>query len=169
MDRTLIPSIVLLALVFGVCEATGIDLWLQDHFYNFATHQWLVDAEDPVPRFIFYTGARELIKYAGFILLASALFYKHLPFLKIPRRGLWVAVLTLATAPALVGFGKRTTDTFTPAQIRRYGGEYPYVKVIEHYPKNDRPAKTWTRLSRRSRQRRLRPARPRRPCHHRPR
>lgn len=141
MDRTLIPSIVLLAIVFGVCEATGIDLWLQDHFYNFATHRWLVDSEAPLPRMLFYLGAKRLVRYVGYILLAAALFYKQLPFLKIPRRGLWVAVLTLSTAPPLVGYGKRHTDTFTPSQIRRYGGDYPYVKVIEHYPENDRPAK----------------------------
>src|SRR5690606_28600525 len=64
-----------------------------------------------------------------------------LALLKIPRRDLFVAVLTIATAPALVALGKATTDTFTPAQIRRYGGEVPYVKVIEHYPPGDHPAK----------------------------
>ena len=141
MDRTLVPAIVLLTIVFGICETTGIDLWLQDHFYNFATHQWLVDDKAPVSRMIFYTGAKKVIRYIGYFLLAGAIFYDYIPFLKVPRRGLWVAVLTLATAPALVGYGKRTTDTFTPAQTRRYGGDYPYVKVIEPYPKNDRPAK----------------------------
>lgn len=142
MDRTLIPSIALLALVFGVCETTGIDLWLQDHFYNFATHRWLVDSDAPLPRSVFYSGAKTLVRYIGYLLLAAALFHKWIPFLKdIPRRGLWVAVLTLATAPALVGYGKRTTNTFTPAQTRRYGGEYPYVKVIEPYPPNDHPVK----------------------------
>ena len=141
MDRTLIPSIVLLALVFGVCEATGIDLWVQDHFYNFATHQWLVDSEAPLPDLIFYSGAKKFVRYFAYLLLAAALFYKQLPFLKIPRSGLWVVILTLATAPPIVAFGKRNTDTFTPSQIRRYGGDYPYVKVIEPYPKNDRPKK----------------------------
>lgn len=142
MDRTLIPAIALLALVFGVCETTGIDLWLQDHFYNFATHRWLVDSHAPIPRLVFYSGANTLVRYIGYLLLAAALFHKWIPFLKdIPRRGLWVAVLTLATAPALVGYGKRTTNTFTPGQIRRYGGDFPYVKVIEPYPENDHPAK----------------------------
>jgi membrane-associated PAP2 superfamily phosphatase len=140
VDRTLYPSIALLLIVFGVSQATGIDLWLQDHFYNFATHRWLVDSEAPLPRLVFYTGAKKLIKYAGFLLLAAALFYRQLPFLKFPRRGLWVAVLTLATAPAIIGFGKNTTNTCTPSAIRRYGGDLPYVKVIECYPDNDRPA-----------------------------
>ncbi len=139
MNRTLVPSMLLLAIIFGVCEATGIDLWVQDHFYNFATHRWLVDSEAPIPRLIFYTGARQFIKYIGFFLLAAAIFHKYLPFLKIPRRDLWVAVLTLSTAPALVGYGKIATNTFTPAQIYRYGGSYPYVKVIDPYPKNDIP------------------------------
>ncbi len=59
--------------------------------------------------------------------------------MKAPRRDLWVAVLTLATAPALVALGKANTNTFEPSRIRRYGGDVPYVKVIEQYPPGDHP------------------------------
>lgn len=141
MDRTFWPSILLLTLVFGICESTGIDLRVQDYFYNYATHSWLVDAHAPIPRWVFYTGPKALIWVIALAILTVAIFYKKFPPMKIPRRDLIIAVLTIATAPALVALGKATTDTFTPAQIRRYGGEVPYVKVIEHYPVSDRPAK----------------------------
>jgi len=141
MDRTFWPSIALLALVFGICELTAIDLWLQDHFYNFATHQWLVDAHTPLPRILFYTIPKALVWLIGLSLIAAGIFYENLPFLKIPRRNIWIAVLTIATAPAIVGIGKATTNTFTPDRIRRYGGDVPYVKVIEQYPVDDHPAK----------------------------
>jgi DNA-binding response OmpR family regulator/membrane-associated PAP2 superfamily phosphatase len=141
MDRTLWPSIFISILVFAILEATGADLWVQDHFYNFQSHSWIVDADAPLPRLLFYTGPKTLIWAFGLTILTAAIFYKKLPFLKIPRRNLWVFILTLATAPALVAFGKATTDTFTPAQIRRYGGDVPYVKVIEHYPQGDHPTK----------------------------
>ena len=51
-----------------------------------------------------------------------------------------MAVLTLITVPVLAGFGKSATNIFTPAQIRRYGGDVPYVKLFATYPANDRPA-----------------------------
>ena len=141
MDRTLWPSLFLLIAVFGICELTGIDLYIQDHFYNFETHTWLVDGKSPLPRLLFYTGPKVIIWILALTILTAAIFYRKLPFVKIPRVNLWIAVLTIATAPALVALGKATTNTFTPAQIRRYEGKIPYVKVIEKYPVNDHPRK----------------------------
>jgi DNA-binding response OmpR family regulator/membrane-associated PAP2 superfamily phosphatase len=145
MDRTLWPSIFLTGLVFLAIEFTGTDLWVQDHFYNFQSHTWLIDADAPLPRLLFYTGPKALIWLFGIMMIAAASFYgrfrRLFPSITPARRDMWIIIATLATAPALVALGKATTDTFTPAQVRRYGGDVPYVKVIEHYPANDNPAK----------------------------
>jgi two-component system, OmpR family, copper resistance phosphate regulon response regulator CusR len=145
MDRTLWPSVFLTSLVFLAIEFMGIDLWVQDHFYNFQSRAWLVDADAHIPRLLFYTGPKALIWVFALSLIAATTFYARFkrvfPRIAFARRDMWVVIATLATAPALVALGKATSDTFTPAQIRRYGGEVPYVKVIEHYPANDRPAK----------------------------
>jgi membrane-associated PAP2 superfamily phosphatase len=141
MDRTLWPSAILLAAVFGICEATGVDLRLQDQFYNFAAHSWLVDAHDQIPRLLFYTGPKLLIWVLGLCAIGAAFFYNKLPRLPFARRGIIVLAATLVTAPALVALGKATTNTFTPSQIRRYNGDVPYVKVIAHYPPGDHPVK----------------------------
>lgn len=141
MDRTLRLSIIVLCEVFFLFEFSGVDLWIQDHLYSFSNRQWLIDANDPIPRLLFYTGPKILIWIIALALLAVAIFHGRVPFLKIPRRDISIAVLTIATAPALVALGKSTTNTLTPAQIRRYGGDAPHVKVIERYPDNDRPVK----------------------------
>jgi DNA-binding response OmpR family regulator/membrane-associated PAP2 superfamily phosphatase len=145
MDRTLWPSFFLTLLVFLAIEFTGTDLWLQDHFYNFQSHAWLVDADSPFPRILFYSVPKVLIWLFGVLMIAGASFYgtfrRLFPGIAPARRDMWIVIATLATAPALVSLGKATSDTFTPAQIRRYGGVAPYVKVIEHYPANDHPAK----------------------------
>lgn len=141
MDRTLRPAILVLVATFLFLEFTGIDIWVQDHFYNFQTHAWLVDAAAPLPKLLLYTGPKAFVWVIALTLLAAAIFYNRLGFLKTPRRNLWIAVLTIATAPALVALGKATTNTFTPSQIRHYGGHVPYVKVIERYPEGDKPAK----------------------------
>ena len=143
-SRTLLPSLLLLCTVFFLFEFTGIDLWVQDHFYHFQKRTWFVDADASIPRhtsLLFYTGPKILIWIIGLTAIAAAIFYPRLPFLKISRRDILVVILTLSTAPALVALGKASTNTFTPSKIRRYGGDVPYVKVIERYPDNDRPAK----------------------------
>ena len=50
-----------------------------------------------------------------------------------------MALLVLITVPALAGWGKNISNTFCPSEIRRYGGDVPYVKLCEPYPANDKP------------------------------
>jgi hypothetical protein len=38
-------------LFFGL---RGVDVWVQRHFYNSLTHQWIVDTNNEVFKFIFY-------------------------------------------------------------------------------------------------------------------
>lgn len=139
-DRTLWPALLLLAGSLAGFEFTGLDLALQDRFYDFANQRWLVDADDPLGRLIFYNGPK-----AGIILVAVTVLVfalgpeKWREKLHWARRDLWVALLTLVTVPALAGLGKNTTNTFCPSEIRRYGGDVPYVKLCSPFPENDRP------------------------------
>jgi membrane-associated PAP2 superfamily phosphatase len=145
MDRTLWPSILLCLVLFGIFEATGVDLWVQDYLYNFQTHAWLVDAKSAWPRLLFYTGPKALLWICGVLLFGLACAPSHwrarLPLPGLKRRDLWVTVGTLALAPLLVGIGKAATNVFTPNQTRHYGGFAPYVKVLEDYPVADHPKK----------------------------
>ena len=143
IDRTLWPVVGLLALFFFIFEYTGVDLWVQDHFFNPATQQWIVDGKAPGPRFWFYDGPKILIILAGLgILVLAAMPQKwrpRLPLAKIGRKHLWIAFLTIGTVPAVIGQLKASTNIFCPSEIRRYGGDVPYVRVVESYPENDRP------------------------------
>jgi membrane-associated PAP2 superfamily phosphatase len=139
-DRALWGAVLLLVGAMALFELTGLDLWLQDHFYNETTHRWLVDENEPVGRAIFYNGPKVLISAA----VLAALIYAAGPARwrekgKLSRRGLWLAVLVMATVPVLAGVGKKYTNTFCPSEIRRYGGEVAYVKLCEPYPVEDRP------------------------------
>lgn len=140
LDRTLWMALLLLAGSLGVFEFTGLDLALQDQFYDFTAQRWLVDAREPVGRLVFYDGPK-----AAIILLAVAVLVLALgpeswrAKLRFARRDLWVALLTLVTVPVLAGFGKNTTNTFCPSEIRRYGGDVAYVKLCSPFPEDDRP------------------------------
>ena len=145
MDRTLWPAIIGLLALFGIFETTGLDLWVQDHFYDFTTHAWLVDHDAPLARMVFYTGPKALIWILAIALLGlaciPAAWRARLPFPRLENRDLWIVIGTLAISPLLIATGKATTNVFTPHETRRYDGFAPYVKVIEAYPDGDRPTK----------------------------
>ncbi len=132
--------VALLAGFLGLLEATSIDLWVQDHFYDFEHGRWLVDAADPLGRLLFYDGPKILIILTALGLLALVLGpARWRERWRLERRGLGIAILTVVTVPALAGIGKEVTNIFCPAQIRRYGGDVPYVKLCGVYPTGDQP------------------------------
>lgn len=140
-DRSLWPAVLLLVAVVALFEFTPLDLRLQDHFYDFDSHRWIVDARNPAGRVWFYTGPKAVIIALGATLLVLALGPgRWRERARLDRRDLLVAVLVLGTGPALVGLGKNVTNVFCPSEIRRYGGSAPYVALCSPYPEDDRPA-----------------------------
>lgn len=141
-DRTLWPAVLVLAGVLALFELTALDLWVQDRLYRFEEQRWVVDAQNPAGRLVFYDGPKVLIIATAMATLTLALGpARWRERWRFGRRDLWVAVLTLVSVPVLAGLGKDATNTFCPSEIRRYGGDVPYVKVFERYPENDRPAR----------------------------
>lgn len=140
LDRTLWPAVLLLTGALALFEFTNVDLALQDHFYDFAQQRWIVDGNEPVGRAVFYNIPKLGVIVTGVGLLVLALGPgRWRERLRLDRRGLWVAVATIATVPALAGLGKNFTNVFCPSEVRRYGGSVPYVKLCEPYPGDDRP------------------------------
>ncbi len=135
-------AVLLLGAALAVFELTGLDLAVQDRFYDFGAQRWIVDGNEPVGRLLFYNGPKIAIIALGVAVLVLALGpARWRERFRFDRRGLWIAFLTLAAVPALAGWGKATTNVFCPSEVRRYGGDAPYVKVFEHYPSGDRPAR----------------------------
>ena len=141
-DRALWLAVLLLAGSLTLFEFTGLDLWLQDHFYDPATRRWLVDANEPVGRVLFYNGPKALVvvaALAALVLAAGPVRWRER--FRLERRGLWLAVLVIVTVPILAGIGKKYTNVFCPMELRRYGGDVPYAKLCSPFPDNDRPAR----------------------------
>ncbi|MBA3848806.1 MAG: phosphoesterase [Opitutus sp.] len=142
LDRSLRPALLALAASVALFEFTPLDLLLQDRFYDSAQRQWIVDAREPIGRLVFYNGP----KIALFAVATALLLFAFGPArwrerARFGRRELFTAILTLATVPALAGLGKSATNTFCPSEIRRYGGDVPYVKLLGRYPTDDRPTR----------------------------
>jgi membrane-associated PAP2 superfamily phosphatase len=140
LQRTLWPVVVLGLTLFAVFEFTDLDLLVQDRFFDFATGTWMVDATAPLPRALFYNGPKYLIILLGLTVLTLALgpaAWRNR--WGLDRRRLWAVFLAIGIVPALIGQMKGSTNVYCPYEIRRYGGDVPYVKVLERHPTNDRP------------------------------
>lgn len=140
MDRTGWLVLALLAAAVVGLEFTSLDLIVQDQLYDFSAQRWVVDRNAAGPRFWFYDAPKVVIIAVGvtvLVLAAGPARWRR----GLDRRALWVAFATLASVPVLIGAGKSATNTFCPSEIRRYGGDVPYVKVCSPYPESDRPAR----------------------------
>ena len=140
LQRTLWPAVAALLVLFTLFEVTDLDLWVQDHFFDFATGQWWVDAKAPVPRAFFYDGPKYLIILLGLTILTFALGPSRWRERRgLERRRLWAVFLTIGLVPAAIGQMKATTNVYCPYEIYRYGGFVPYVKVLERHPPEEQP------------------------------
>jgi membrane-associated PAP2 superfamily phosphatase len=145
LERTLPWAGAALGIMFLGFELTNADLWVQDVLFDFTRGRWRVDGYDPLWRALFYTGPKLLLIVFGAVTLVltagPARWRVRAGLAEVPRVGLGALVLTLATTPALVGGGKAVTNVFCPSEIRRYGGDVCYVKVLETFPPADRPTR----------------------------
>ena len=145
MDKSLRYTVLALLLLFLLLEITHIDLWFQDQFFNFQTGTWLIPYKAFWPHTIFYKGLKAIVWVIGLTALTLSILpeqtRKKIIRVHLRRVDLIVLVTTLAAAPLLVATSKAVTNVFTPAQIRRYGGDAPYVRPLESYPQHDKPHK----------------------------
>lgn len=140
-DRGIWVAVGILAGLLLLFELTDLDLRVQDRLYDFGCQAWMVDGNNPTGRLWFYNGPKALVWLTGLALLVLAFGpARWRDRWQLNRRGLGVAVLTLATLPALAGLGKNLTDVFCPSEVRRYGGAEPYVKLCAPYAPGDLPA-----------------------------
>lgn len=137
LQRILLP-LALLAASLALFEFTELDLWLQDHFYDFAQQAWLVDKRAVLPRLLFYTGPKLLlIGFAAWLLLSLVLPRRIRPrwlATPWPAPKVWLVILSLAVVPATIAIMKSRSDIYTPASLTRYDGTKPYHHLFEPLP-----------------------------------
>ena len=133
--RAFIVTIACSLLAIFVFEYSGIDLAIQDHFYNFEAHEWLVDQHAPVPRFFFYNLPKLLLVVYGVTLLvmgtAAQRFRK--PWF-LPKRTALYLLCSLSIIPVMIGIGKSQSWVYCPSEITRYGGPGQYRRVFDRFP-----------------------------------
>ncbi len=135
INRQIWITVFLLIATILFFEYTNVDIALQNYFYNFETHKWLLDRDEPILKFIFYNGIKKLLIIFAVCILFSLLFFRKKRLIKEYKKGLILVVMSAVLIPVIVGSLKATTNTPCPKNIEHFGGRYPDIKVLDSYPK----------------------------------
>ena len=134
MNKSLIITPLLLVGTLILFEVMPIDLWLQNHFYNFSQQQWLVDKQNGVLRFIFYDGIKAIYILFVLLLLIALLWFKKHPTVHFYKQGLLLVLLSTICVPLVISMLKATTNMPCPKDTLPYGGNYPIIGLFHIYP-----------------------------------
>lgn len=116
---------------------SSVDVWVQNHFYNFQTHQWIiVRGERPWLDFILYDGIKKFLIVCYSLLLIGLIVGYKLRWIRRYRREIIIMVLSGIFVPMTIVALKTATNVPCPRDWQMYGGEYPHVGVFDSYPKD---------------------------------
>jgi len=134
----IIADLALLIVALCFVNYSDFDVHLQNHLFNFETKSWLIDAQEPINKFIFYTFPKILLGVAIFMVLAATIlgFKNKSQFCFDNRHKFLLIFLGLTLIPLTVGNIKKFTDIYCPNQLAEYSGEYPHTHIFEKYDKN---------------------------------
>jgi len=135
-NKQILLSGLILLVVIALCESVDIDLWVQDYFYNFELKKWVLDRHDETIKRILYSGIKKVFILLILALLIGLTFFKKASLIQKNKTGLLVVCLSAILVPALIGGLKAVSNTPCPKNIKRYGGDYPYVTFLKAYPQD---------------------------------
>lgn len=137
IDRELLKTFTILIALFLIFELTDIDLFVQSFFYDNLSHKWLLSHErGSLLDTVFYTGIKKAIILFTVLTLFLYLysFRESAKKLREYRGGLLIVWLSVAIVPFIIGVLKATTNVPCPCDATIFGGEYPYIRVIDSMP-----------------------------------
>lgn len=122
----------LVGLVVILCleSFSGMDMQVQQHFYDASRHAWLVDADWQIRlKPWLYTGPKILLGLVGvgcvllcirFLVTHRAIHYPSL-----------ILLLSLVLVPSSIAAGKQISNIYCPYELQAFGGSRAYQHVLE--------------------------------------
>ncbi|TBW49379.1 phosphatase PAP2 family protein [Marinobacter halodurans] len=123
-------TLLFLVTVVLLCETTGLDMAVQDAFYQFDSQQWLLSKHDAVLRLLFYSGPKTVFILFAVTLLISLVALRNRPRVKRYRRGLLTVLIASLLTVGVVNLLKGVTNVPCPVNLMHYDGNYPYVTLL---------------------------------------
>lgn len=137
IEKQIFAALSVLVAVFFLFELTSIDIFVQNYFYDEAANRWLLSHEKgSLLDMLFYTGIKKIIIVFGVLILSLYLysFKASAGALKEYRKGLLIVWLSLAAIPFFIGLLKSLSNVPCPCDIKIFGGEFPYIRVLDAMP-----------------------------------
>jgi membrane-associated PAP2 superfamily phosphatase len=108
---------------------------VQDYFYNFSTHKWILDRDLQPWKFIFYDGIKKLLIIIAVTFLISLIIFKNISIIKQYKKGIIIVVLSAIFVPLIVASLKKLTNMPCPKNEIHYGGKMIRTAVWQSYQK----------------------------------
>ena len=136
MKQIILTFIILVSTII-LFSYTNFDENIQNYFYNFETHKWILDKNLQPYQFIFYKGIKIVLIFIAILFLIAYFIPKFHNY----KKEILVIVLSSIFIPLIIGFLKKETNMPCPKNRIEYGGIYPKTKVWQHYPKDFKVSK----------------------------
>ena len=136
LNKQIIITAILLISVIAIFQFTDLDIFIQSFFYNFDTKNWLIDKDEPILKFFFYDGIKNLLILFAVAILFSLIFLRKKEFIQEYKKGLIIVLLAAIFVPVIIGSLKAISNTPCPCNIVNFNGTYPETKVFDSYPKD---------------------------------
>lgn len=137
IDREILQIFTSLIALFFLFEFTNIDLFVQSFFYDNSSNQWIAEhVKGSLLDTIFYAGIKKIIIVFTVLVLFLYLysFKESAKKLREYRSGLLIVWLSVATVPLIISLLKAATNIPCPCDAVLFGGDYPYIRVLDSMP-----------------------------------
>ena len=134
-NHILITAFLLIA-VIALFQFSNLDIFVQNFFYNFETKNWIIDKDEPILKFFFYDGIKNLLILFAVAIFFSLIFLRKRKFVQEYKKGLIIVLLAAILVPSIVGSLKAISNTPCPCNIVHFNGTYPEIKAFDSYPKD---------------------------------
>lgn len=136
INKQIVITAFLLIVVIALFQFSNLDIFVQSFFYDFDKKSWLIDKNEPILKFFFYDGIKNLLLFFGLLILVSLIFFRKHILVQEYKKGLIIVLLSAILVPSIIGFLKDITNTPCPCNIVYFNGTYPDKKVFDSYPKD---------------------------------
>ena len=104
--------------------------------YNFNTKNCLINKDEPLLKFFFYDGIKNLLILCAVAIFFSLIFLRKKELIQEYKKGLIIVLLAAIFVPVIIGSLKTISNTPCPCNIVSFNGTYPDTKVFDSYPKD---------------------------------
>ena len=136
LNKHILITAILLISVIAIFQFTDLDIFIQSFFYNFDTKNWLIDKDEPILKFFFYDGIKNLLILFAVNILIFLIFLRKKELIQEYKKGLIIVLLSAIFVPVIIGSLKAISNTPCPCNIVNFNGTYPDTKVFDSYPKD---------------------------------